>query len=153
MAKCSLCNTRKGKRNCPGLIALICTQCCGAERGKGIECPEDCFYLGRAKQYFTERQEAQKISDFDREMASVIGNEEEHLDVLQNIEYIIHTMCKNDFTITDRHVQTALEYLLDMGRAELDLPAQFLTEPNPKVKSIIDAVDEVIQLRDAMGAR
>jgi len=153
MAKCSLCNTRKGKRNCPGLIGVICSQCCGAEREKTIKCPEDCFYLGRAKQYFTERQEAQKISNFDHEMASTIGNEDKHLDVLQNIEFAIYNICKNDFSITDRHVQTALEYLLDMGRAKLDLPAKFLTEPLPKVKSIIDAVDKVIQLRDSMGAR
>ena len=57
------------------------------------DCPVDCFFLSKSKKYFTDRQDSQKIIDFDREMKSVIGNEDPYVDVLQNIEAIISKIC------------------------------------------------------------
>jgi len=153
MAKCAFCNSRKGKRNCPALVGQVCSQCCGAYKQKKIECPADCFYLSKSNQYFTEKQEAHKVSDFEREMNSVIGNEDRYLDVMQNIEFAIYKVCGEDDYYSDHDVQTALEYLLEMGKAQLDIPAKFLTEPLPQVEIIIDAIDNVLKLRDKVGAR
>lgn len=47
MAKCPKCSSRKGKRQCPGLDAMICSACCGEYRHAEIDCPEDCVYLGQ----------------------------------------------------------------------------------------------------------
>ncbi|MEI6127198.1 MAG: hypothetical protein WCQ99_11665 [Pseudomonadota bacterium] len=153
MAKCAFCSSCKGKRNCPALAKLVCSQCCGSERQKKIDCPSDCFYLGKSTQYFTEKQEVRKVTDFEREMNSIIGNENEYRDVLQNIEFAIYNVCKEDDYYTDRDVQTALAYLFEMGKAQLDMPAKFLTEPSAQVQIIIDAVDSIIKLRDKVGAR
>ena len=46
--KCVSCNQRKGRRECPALGGLICTQCCGSKRGIEIKCPDDCPYFGQA---------------------------------------------------------------------------------------------------------
>ncbi|MFH1964438.1 MAG: hypothetical protein ABIJ42_02750 [Acidobacteriota bacterium] len=46
--KCIICNQRKGRRDCPALGGLICTQCCGSNRGIEIKCPDDCSYFGQA---------------------------------------------------------------------------------------------------------
>jgi len=46
--KCVICNHRKGRRECPALEGLICTQCCGSKRGLEIRCPDDCDYFGQA---------------------------------------------------------------------------------------------------------
>ncbi len=46
MAKCSHCGQRKGKRTCPALVGDICSPCCGKHRGREIDCPEDCRFLG-----------------------------------------------------------------------------------------------------------
>lgn len=100
MAKCVSCNSRKGKRNCPALASLICSQCCGAKRVKEIDCPEDCFYMGKSQQYFTDRQGSQQISDFEREMKKTIGSEDKYLDILQNIEFIIHNIYREQGNIT-----------------------------------------------------
>ena len=52
--KCVSCNQRKGRRECPALGGLICTQCCGSKRGIEIKCPDDCSYFGQsmAKKWF-----------------------------------------------------------------------------------------------------
>lgn len=78
MAKCASCNSRKGKRNCPALGNVICNQCCGSKRGNEIDCPDDCFYLGKSIQYFSHRQEAKSTTDFEREMKSIVGNENQY---------------------------------------------------------------------------
>lgn len=149
MAKCVSCNSRKGKRNCPALAGLICSQCCGAKKVKEIDCPEDCFYMGKSQQYFTDRQESQQISDFEREMKKTIGSEDKYLDILQNIEFIIHKIYKEQGNITDKHVETALDYLIEMGKAQMDLPSKFLTKLPPNVQNIVDAIDAILEMREA----
>jgi hypothetical protein len=149
LAKCGSCVARKGKRNCPALGAVICTECCGTKRQKEIDCPTDCFFLGKSKEYFTDRQEGAKLSDFDRQMKSIIGKEDDHADLLQNVEFMISKIYKDGGNITDKHVATALEYLLEMGKAQLDLPAKFLTELPPNVQSIVDGVNDILEFRES----
>lgn len=50
MEKCTLCESRRARRNCPALNQDICPQCCGSKREETISCPFDCIYLreGRA---------------------------------------------------------------------------------------------------------
>jgi hypothetical protein len=153
MAKCGSCVARKGKRNCPALGAVICTECCGTKRQKEIDCPTDCFFLGKSKEYFTDRQEIEKLSNFEREMKSIIGKEDPYADVLQNVEFIISKIYKERGNITDRHVETALEYLLEMGKAQLDLPARFLTELPPNVQSIVDGINDILEFRESLAKR
>ena len=45
MAKCLSCSERKGKRSCPALEGMICSQCSGSKREVEIKCPPDCSYL------------------------------------------------------------------------------------------------------------
>ena len=45
MEKCSLCETRRSRRNCPALGKDICAQCCGSKREVTVDCPLDCAYL------------------------------------------------------------------------------------------------------------
>jgi len=99
MAKCAACNLRKGKRNCPASGSVICSQCCGDKREKEIDCPEDCFYLGKSKQYFTDRQDAQKISGFEHEMKSIIGNEDPYSNSRSSRYKFIFTIYRNNMNI------------------------------------------------------
>lgn len=151
MAKCVSCAGRKGKRNCPALGSLICAQCCGTKRQSVIDCPQDCLFLGRSKEYFTDRQKSAKLSDFEREMKSIIGKEEAHEELLQDIEYALHRIYRDHGGITDRDVATALEYLMEMGKAQLDLPVGFLTELAPNVQSIADAVKDALEFRGSFA--
>ena len=130
------------------MAGLICSQCCGAKKVKEIDCPEDCFYMGKSQQYFTDRQESQQISDFEREMKKTIGSEDKYLDILQNLEFIIHKIYREQGNITDKHVETALDYLIEMGKAQMDLTSKFLTKLPPNVQNIVDAIDAILEMRE-----
>ena len=152
MAKCMVCKMKKGKRNCPALGGTICAQCCGSNKEKEIDCPTDCFFLEKSKKYFSDRQDSQKITDFDREMESIIGNEDPYVDVLQNIEAKISKICTKQGNC-DKDVEVALEYLMEMGKTQLGLPSKFLTELPSNIQSIVDAVNDILVFRESLGMR
>ena len=152
MAKCMVCKMKKGKRNCPALGGTICAQCCGSNKEKEIDCPTDYFFLEKSKKYFSGRQDSQKITDFDREMESIIGNEDPYVDVLQNIEAIISKICTKQGNC-DKDVEVALEYLMEMGKTQLGLPSKFLTELPSNIQSIVDAVNDILVFRESLGMR
>ncbi|MBX3236535.1 MAG: hypothetical protein KF814_10300 [Nitrospiraceae bacterium] len=55
MSRCLYCHQRKGKRSCPALNGLICSQCCGEHRLARISCPPDCAYLDSGSDYQQKR--------------------------------------------------------------------------------------------------
>lgn len=55
MSKCLYCRARKGKRPCPGLGGVICSQCCGEHRRVRIACPSDCVFLEPNSEYQQKR--------------------------------------------------------------------------------------------------
>lgn len=141
----------KANGTVPRWGGVICSQCCGIKKEKDIACPDDCFYLGTSKKYFAERQESEKISNFERELKSLQGDEDRHPDLLQNIEFSIHNVFKERGDITDRDVETALEYFIEMGKARFDLPSKFLTELPPNVQAVADAVETILNLRESLS--
>jgi len=46
---CKICETRKPRRNCPGVGGDICSMCCGVEREVTVNCPLDCQFLREAR--------------------------------------------------------------------------------------------------------
>src|SRR3989339_659100 len=153
MAKCISCNARKGKRNCPALAASICSLCCGTKKGSEFQCPSDCFYFATSKEYFSEREETKQLREFGQELKSIIGNENAHMDVLQNIEYIIQQAYKQNCSITDQDVALALEYLLEMGKAQMEIPSKFLTKIPSNAQTIADAVDDILEFRASIAQK
>lgn len=55
MSKCLFCHQRKGKRPCPALGGVICSQCCGTNRIKNISCPTSCVFLESNDDYQQKR--------------------------------------------------------------------------------------------------
>lgn len=49
------CQQRKGKRSCPALTGMICSQCCGGHRITSISCPTSCVFLGTNDDYQQKR--------------------------------------------------------------------------------------------------
>jgi len=64
MKKCSLCNSRRGRRACPALGHSICPSCCGSKRLVEINCPSDCGYLRSSQSHppaLVQRQREQDL--------------------------------------------------------------------------------------------
>ncbi len=55
MSKCAYCHQRKGKRSCPALDGMICSQCCGGHRITQISCPTSCVFLEANDDYQQKR--------------------------------------------------------------------------------------------------
>mgnify|MGYP003693865463 CR=1 FL=1 len=76
MSQCAYCTQRKGKRPCPALAGLICSQCCGEHRIVRVSCPADCVYLESGSDYQQKRLAVQFMPvrrDFYRELAELGG--------------------------------------------------------------------------------
>ena len=76
MSQCAYCTQRKGKRPCPAMAGLICSQCCGEHRIVRIPCPADCVYLESGSEYQQKRLAEQLMPvrrDFYRELAELGG--------------------------------------------------------------------------------
>lgn len=54
--RCGLCGQRAGDRNCPTLGRLICSSCCGKERGRTVRCLPSCPYLVEAERRWRARR-------------------------------------------------------------------------------------------------
>jgi len=76
MSQCAYCKQRKGKRVCPGLSGLICSQCCGEHRLVRVTCPSDCAYLDTGSDYQQKRLAVQFMPvrrEFYRELGEFGG--------------------------------------------------------------------------------
>jgi hypothetical protein len=54
--KCTLCETRRPRRYCPGIRADICALCCGTSREVTVDCPFSCEYLREAREHERDRR-------------------------------------------------------------------------------------------------
>jgi len=53
--------------------------------------------------------------------------------------------------IDDRDVEIALDYMMEMGKAQLDLPSKFLTKLPLNIQHIVDAIDDIFEIRDSLA--
>lgn len=144
MARCMVCSARKGKRTCPALGGSICSVCCGSKRQNEISCPAECHHLGKGLQYLAARDEDGRLSAFEREMRSIIGNEESCEALLNEIEQTILRTWRSRQAITDRHVEQALDFLLESGKAGIGLPARVPRDLPLDVEVLAEAVSATI---------
>ncbi len=148
MAKCKSCHAGKAKKACPALNIDICDKCCRTKMEQEIACPGDCVFLIKSKQSIITKEQTLKMRNFEKEMKSIIRNEEEHLDILQNIEFIVYTHHKENVTISDRDVEAALEYLMERGKNDLGLDSKNITDLSNEAKILIESIDGIFLLRD-----
>jgi hypothetical protein len=103
MAKCTICNSRKGKRTCKATGTFVCSLCCGDSRNQD-KCAECSFYtqLDKSKNYG-------KIPYFEiREMQN-----DPRLQIISVI--IERELCRFDkgYAIDDETAELIVERLLD----------------------------------------
>ncbi len=104
MAKCTICNSRKGKRRCKATATMICSLCCGENRNQE-KCADCSFFSGKAAgknyrkvPYYTIKEmaaspELEKISNvIETSLCEIWARDSEHVNdrtVLQVIETVL----------------------------------------------------------------
>ena len=103
MAKCPVCNSRKGKRKCLIVDGLICSLCCGNTR-KEDACSECIFYQKPKRKY--NEVPAYSISEMDgNPKLESYGNAIEGALCAYDIE--------NEGKLNDNHAIRIIELLID----------------------------------------
>jgi len=112
MSQCSYCVQRKGKRPCPALAGLICSQCCGEHRIVRVSCPADCVYLESGSDYQQKRLAEQFMPvrrDFYRELAELGGKKA--IALFNLVEVVIFGYFQNRRDGQDAEIVAALQAL------------------------------------------
>lgn len=118
MAKCTLCNTRKGKRKCKASETFICSLCCGESRNQE-KCEGCSFFKGSGSRNY-------------RQVPHYTTLEMSNNPELEIISSVVETaLCQvwqtNPYQVTDRTVTTLVELMLDQYHFN-DIPPT-LTDP------------------------
>ena len=104
MAKCTLCNSRKGKRKCKASDTFICSLCCGESRNQE-KCEGCSFFKGAGGRNY------RKVPYYTT--LEMTNNPE--LEILSSV--IETALCKvwqaDPYRVTDRTVTALVELLLD----------------------------------------
>jgi hypothetical protein len=112
MSQCAYCTQRKGKRPCPALAGLICSQCCGEHRIVRVSCPADCVYLESGSDYQQKRLAVQFMParrDFYRELAEL--GSEKAVALFNLVEVVIFSYFQRRRDGQDAEVVAALQAL------------------------------------------
>jgi len=112
MSQCAYCAHRKGKRPCPALGGLICSQCCGEHRIVRVGCPVDCMYLESGNDYQQKRLAVQFMPirrDFYRELTELGG--EKSVALFNLVEVVIFGYFQGRRDGQDAEVVAALQAL------------------------------------------
>jgi hypothetical protein len=108
---CAICHKRKPKRECPGVQAAICPQCCGTEREVSIDCPLDCSYLRESR-----RHDAEKLTSLPEmpykeiEISERFLHEQEQMIGGISLRLIRHHL--ENPGVTDQEIMEGLEKLI-----------------------------------------
>lgn len=131
MAKCPICNTRKGKRKCLITGDLICSLCCGNTRTEAA-CSE-CVFYQKPKRNYNEAP-SYSVSDMDRNMGlESYGNSIEGALCAYDIE--------NGGRLSDGNAIKIIELLID----KYHFQDQKIDEDNQIILNGFNYVDEAIR--------
>lgn len=108
MNLCAYCKRRKGKRNCPALKGMICSQCCGEKRIKFIPCPESCPILKEHMDYTKERKGEKFVSEWLREFEDL---RDESFKIFSAIEWNLYSYLIDSPGSLDIEILSGLEYV------------------------------------------
>lgn len=145
--KCLSCNIRKGRRECPALGGMICSQCCGSKRGVEIRCPDDCQYFGEAM--------GRKWFDLFYPAWAEIKGEEERKALFDSVQicfplviFLQRRLLEILFELSEREDDTVLESLQLLRDGYQAVSKGIIYEPsstNPAVKTILREMRELVK--------
>jgi|Deesub1362B_J571_1020462.scaffolds.fasta_scaffold00779_1 hypothetical protein len=155
MSKCVKCKSRKGKRICPVLSALICPLCCGKHREKYINCPDSCRYLVKHRTYQEKKDWLKYIArpEIVEKKHDEIYKDEKFAWLAYNIEKVISNFTSSNPKINDRKVIKALEYALDKLKKEkslIYLPEKSLEEKDELGEVIYNSLENIRYPRELL---
>ncbi len=134
---CNFCGNRKANRFCPALTRLICSRCCGRNRQKSIDCPDNCNFL-----IVSRRQALKKLVNFQGDGEFEVAQ----FEVLHNLRLgLIKSRERARFTLTVEEVLSAINNAVETLRIRFSGLLYDFRSPNPNVQQTTEAILEIVQ--------
>lgn len=133
--KCRICDTRKPKRQCPGVSGDICGPCCGQEREVTVDCPLDCQYLNEARAH-EKLVEPAEDGDFDVPDGYIRRHEEAML----YLGFCLSRAAMKEERAVDADVREALDALAVTYRSKSSGIHYEARPVNPYARGVYDRV-------------
>jgi hypothetical protein len=141
---CAICEIRRPRRFCPGVLGDICAPCCGAEREITVDCPLDCEYLAEARKHDRPPSlEGLELPHADIEITEKLIAENEQL--LSYLSAALLRAALDTPGAVDYDVREALDAVARTYRT-LQTGIYYETRPtNPLAAALYSAVQEAIR--------
>lgn len=141
---CSSCNKRKPNRFCPGLDEAICSQCCGRNRHRKIECPDGCQFLMASRRLALQR------------LVRLSGDGEFEItwfEVLHNLRLTLVRVGEKTATkLTNDEASAALANLIESRRIRSKGVIYDFRSPNPNIQEAADSLRIMVGRYEKEGA-
>ncbi len=142
MEKCSLCETRRPRRNCPALGKDICTQCCGSKREVTVDCPLDCAYLIEGRDH----EDMAQVGEYPNREVEVSGaflerNQPLYIFVLGTL----HHAAKENPGVNDSDMREAIAALVQRYRGKESGLVVETTIPNRIAAAVVDSFEQKME--------
>jgi hypothetical protein len=136
---CTICQSRRPRRFCPGVAGDICAPCCGTGREATVNCPLDCEYLVESRRHDRPQPlDPSLMPHPDIEITEEFVEEHAHL-----LEFLGGAMAASALQISgasDRDAREALDALVRTYRS-LQSGVYYESRPeNPMAAGICEAV-------------
>jgi hypothetical protein len=141
---CRICESRKPRRYCPGVVGDICAPCCGTERENTVSCPLDCEYLLESRRH--ERFDA--VDPDSMPNRDIRVSEEflgEHEQLLGFLSRVLLAAALQAHDATDRDVRDALEALIKTYRTRQSGLIYETRPDNPYAGMIVQHVNASLE--------
>ncbi|MCC6536683.1 MAG: hypothetical protein IT162_03975 [Bryobacterales bacterium] len=107
---CTICNTRKAKRDCPAAQSAICAQCCAEQREETLDCPLDCEHLVQARLHAKYSKPAGGIPHADIELTESFLNSHDML--IQFLSVLVRDAAVSTAGLTDADLREGIDALI-----------------------------------------
>ncbi len=110
--KCVYAGKRKGDRECPALGGMICSRCCGENRGINISCPPDCRYFKKHEEFQQSKHAETYRKTWAEKNQDILEEENRQLiEAIGVLETLIYYRYRDDTRLTDKKVIEGLKGL------------------------------------------
>lgn len=139
--KCVYGGKRKGDRECPALGGLICSRCCGENRGVEINCPPDCRYFKKHEEFQQSKHAESYRKTWAEKNQDLLEEENRQLvEAIGVLETLIYYRYRDDTRLTDKKVIDGLKGLENQFKT-IELPgspSEFADFAHEELKPLID---------------
>ncbi|RCK74638.1 MAG: hypothetical protein OZSIB_4374 [Candidatus Ozemobacter sibiricus] len=106
---CPICRSRKGKRHCAVHGALLCSACCGRERGRGLACPDQCGYARTGQAFALQRAADRRLGLLRERLRALSPSDEGIQGLLMYLESVVLRVFYEHPRLNDRDVRMVLD--------------------------------------------